>query len=48
MLFLIVKKDIGTKGFQKWPLGHATQKDGFINTDIPSPQGSDYTLMCWS
>ena len=43
--FLVIKKDVGTKCSKERAFLLATQKDRFINSDTPCPQGSNNPFM---
>ena len=42
---LVIKKDVRLKGSQKLGLVHATEKQRFIQPDIPVPQRANHALM---
>ena len=43
---LIIKKYLGTEGLEYFSLLNTAQEEGFINSDIPSPEGLDDSFMC--
>ena len=42
---LIIEENVGFESAQEFSLLHPAQKQGFIQTYIPGPQGSNDTLM---
>ena len=45
VLRLVVKEHIRRKRLQKLRFAHAAEKKGFIEADVPSPQGADDPFM---
>ena len=44
---LVIEEDVGIECFQDLALLDTAQEEGFVNPDVPCPQGSDNAFMGW-